>query len=63
MKRHQKHTRRPTKFERETDRRRREMLGHLAQRQANVPSSFLRIIPRSWRLMLIPKRATSRVTA
>lgn len=48
--------RRLTPFERETERRRREMLAHLAGRQANVPSSLLRILPRSMRLMLIPEK-------
>ena len=48
--------RRLTPFERETERRRREMLRNLADRKANVPASLLRVLPRSMRLLLIPPK-------
>ena len=56
MKHRKPQQRRLNKFERETERRRKEMLRNIAGRQAHVPKSLLRILPRSARLLLMEKK-------
>jgi len=53
--------RRMSAFERETERRRKEMLRNIAGRVAHVPKSTLRLLPRSMRLMLIPPKRGANV--
>lgn len=43
-------------FERETERRRREMLRNIAGAKAHIPKSMLRYMPRSARALLLEKR-------
>ena len=61
-----KHNRKPqarrmTKFERETERRRKEMLGNIAGRVGRIPTSRVKIevaagMPRSWIRLMLPER-------
>ena len=58
---HKPQPRRMSKFERETERRRKEMLGHIAGRVGRIPTSRVKIeaaagTSRSWIRLMLPER-------